>query len=149
MREYDKFLEDFEEFRLRVRTLFKERVSAVYGGGPTSTGEWTPAVDVYETKDRIYLVAEVAGVGLDDVGIEVLGNVLTISGSRPFERKGLSPENYHRMELSYGTFERSFTLPYPVEESQIEAVLSDGVLTVTLPRADAPGGGRRIAIGRG
>jgi HSP20 family protein len=136
MYDHRKFLKEFDELKVRVRHLFEERVSAVYSGGPTSTGEWTPAVDVYETQDRVYLVAEVAGVGLRDIRIEVLGNVLTLKGVRTFGKKGIVSENYHRMEFSYGSFERSFTLPYPVAESGVRAVLKDGVLQVTLPRGD-------------
>lgn len=145
---YRKFLREFEEFSIRARHLFEERASLVHGGGPSSLGEWTPAVDVYETPERLVLVAELAGVRLEDVGVEVLGNVLTLRGSRPFERKGVPAENYQRMEFAYGTFERSFTLPCPVAEEGIEARLHDGVLTVTLPLLGAPGG-RRIAIDAG
>jgi HSP20 family protein len=146
--DYRKFLHEFEQFRIRARHLFEERVSAVYGGGPTSTGEWTPAVDICEAGDRLVLVAELAGVRLEDVSVEVLGNVLTLRGCRPFERKGLSSESFLRMELSYGTFERSFALPYPVAEEGTEAVLRDGVLTVRIPRGDLPRE-RRISVGPG
>ena len=145
MYDYRKFLQEFEEFRIRAQHLFEERVSAVYGGRPLSTGEWTPAVDMYETGDRIILVAELAGVRLEDVRIEVLGNIITISGNRPFERQGVTRENYLRMEFSCGRFERSFALPYPVIDSGVEAVLRDGVLTVTLPLANLPRE-RRIEI---
>jgi HSP20 family protein len=145
VQDYRKFLQEFEEFRLRARHLFEDRVSAVYGGGPTSTGEWTPAVDIYETADRIVLVAELAGVRREDVRLEVLGNVLTLSGSRPFGRPGLPTESHHRMEFAYGTFERSFALPYPVADAGVEAVLADGLLTVSLPRGDQPRE-RRIAV---
>lgn len=148
MDDYRKFLRDFEEFRIRARHLFEERVSALYGGGPTSSGEWTPAVDVYETADRLVLVAELAAVQLEDVRIEVVGNILTVRGERPFERKGFSAEHCRRMEIGYGRFERSFTLPYPVRADGIEAVLRDGVLTVSLPREAAPPS-RRISVGAG
>lgn len=144
MYDYRKFLREFEEFRIRARHLFEERVSAVSGVGPTSTGEWTPAVDVYETGDRVVLVAEVAGVRLEDVRLEVLGRVLTLRGERSLAgRRG--GEQYQRMEFSSGAFERAFALPYPVVEDQVAAVLRDGVLTVTLPRRGRPQE-RRIAI---
>ena len=71
---------------------------------------------------------------LHDLGVEVRGRVVTLRGSRPFTRKGISSENYYRMERSYGTFERSFTLPCDVSDSQVKAVLRDGVLTVRLHR---------------
>lgn len=145
MYDYRKFLREFEEFRIRARHLFEERVSAVSGIGPTSSGEWTPAVDVYETGDRVVLVAEIAGVSLEDVRLEVLGRVLSLSGRRPFGGRRSGGEQYLRMEFPSGVFERSFALPYPVVEDQVAAVLRDGVLTVTLPRRDRPQE-RRIEI---
>jgi HSP20 family protein len=143
-----KSLQSFEEFRIRARHLFEERVSAGYGSCPTSTGEWTPAVDVYEAGDRIVLVAELAGVRREDVRLEVRDDVLTLSGTRPFDRSGRPAESYQRMEVAYGAFERSFKLPCPVDEGGVTAVLRNGVLTVTLPRGDRPGG-RRIEVGAG
>lgn len=149
MYDYRKFLQEFEEFKIRARHLFEERVSAVYGGGPTSTGEWTPAVDIYETGEKIVLVAELAGVRLEEIRLEVLGNVLTLCGKRPFEKKGLAGENYLRMEFAYGTFERSFALPYAVADEGVEAVLRDGLLQVSLPRGGVPTRERLIEIGAG
>lgn len=134
--DYGKFLQEFEEFRMRARHFFDERLGPVSGEGPTAAGEWTPAVDVYETPDRIVLTAEIAGVRREDVSIEVLGNVLTLRGSRPPGRAGVAAESYLRMEVPSGGFERSFTLPCPVVAEGVEAVLCGGVLKVTVPRRD-------------
>jgi len=136
---YKKFLKNIEELKFRERHLYAERVTAIYGGGATSTGEWTPAVDVFETKENFFLVAEVAGLGEEDVRIEVAENVVTLRGERPFTRKGVSSEHYYRMEFSYGSFERSFTLPCAVDASDVKAVLRDGILTVELPRCGSEG----------
>jgi HSP20 family protein len=143
---YRKNLKEFAKSHLRERHLYVERITAVYGEGPTSTGEWTPAVDVYEIGNCIVLVAEVAGLRREDLRLEASGNVLTLKGFRPFAPTGVSPENYYRMELSYGNFERSFTLPCAVREENIEALLSDGVLTVTIPLAPV-GENREIVPG--
>jgi len=132
--DYKKFLKNFEELKFREQHLYAERVTAVYGGGVTSTGEWTPAVDVFETKESFFLVAEVAGLGKEDVRIEVAENIVTLRGERPFTRKGVLSEYYYRMEFSYGSFERSFSLPCAVDASDVKAVLKEGVLTVKLPR---------------
>ena len=132
---YRRIRQDSGELRVQGGRLYAERMTAEYSGGITSTGEWTPAVDVYETADCLYLVAEVAGLGEKDLSVQVRGRVVTLRGRRPFARKGVSSENYYRMERSYGTFERSFTLPCPVSDSQVRAVLRDGVLTVRLQRA--------------
>lgn len=148
MHDYRRFLQEFEEFRIRARHLFEERVCASSGDGPATTGEWAPAVDVYETADTIVLTAEIAGVRREDVSIEILGNVLTLRGGRPPGRTGAAEENCLRMEVLSGGFERSFTLPCAVVPEGVEAVLSDGVLTVTVPRREAPQG-RRIAVQTG
>jgi len=133
--DYRKLLRDLEKLRFREGRLYAERVTAAYGGG-ASTGEWTPAVDLYEEGDCYYLVAEVAGVRQGEVGVEVAGRNLTLRGLRPFDVKGIDSEHYYRMECSYGSFERSFTLPKAVDESRVQALLKDGVLTVKLPRAN-------------
>lgn len=142
---YKKFLKNIEELKFRERHLYAERVTAVYGGGTTSTGEWTPAVDVFETKENFFLVAEVAGLSEEDVRIEVAENIVTLRGERPFTRRGVSSEHYYRMEFSYGSFERSFTLPCAVDASDVKAVLRDGILTVELPRCGS-GGKKNIDI---
>lgn len=148
MHDYKKFLREFEEFRIRARHLFEERLGAGAGEGAVASGEWIPAVDVFETADRIVLTAEIAGVRREDVTIEVLGNVLTLRGSRPPGRAGVAAESYLRMEVASGGFERSFALPCPVAADRVEAVLRDGVLTVTLPRCDRQDG-RHIAVEAG
>ncbi len=135
--DYRKFLRNLEELKFREQHLYAERVTAVYGGGMTSTGEWTPAIDVYETKESFFLVAEVAGLSEEDIRIEVAENIVALKGERPFTRKGVSSENYYRMEFSYGSFERSFTLPCAVDALEVKAVLKDGILTVKLPRSDS------------
>lgn len=143
--DYRKFLQEFEEFRMRARHLFEERLCPSPGDGSLTSGEWTPAVDVYQTADRLVLTAEIAGVRREDVAIEILGSVLTLRGGRPTGRAGVADESYLRVEIPTGGFERSFTLPCPVVEESVEAALRNGVLTVTVPLRDAPHG-RRIAV---
>jgi HSP20 family protein len=140
-----RFLREFEEFRIRARHLFEERHQAAGIDGRESVGEWTPAVDVYETADRLVLAAEIAGVRREDITIELLGNVLTLRGSRSAERVGVGAEGYLRMEVPSGRFERSFALPGAVAPEGVEAVLRDGVLTVTVTRGKESHG-RRIAV---
>jgi HSP20 family molecular chaperone IbpA len=111
--DYRAFLQEFEEFRIRARHLFEGRHLAASGSGLACAGEWAPAVDVYDTGDAIVLAAEIAGVGREDVGIEVAGSVLTLRGTRPCGRAGAAPESYLRMEVPTGSFERSFRLPWP------------------------------------
>ncbi|HEV8699861.1 MAG TPA: Hsp20/alpha crystallin family protein [Candidatus Polarisedimenticolia bacterium] len=95
-------------------------------------GSWAPAVDIYERDGNIVLKAELAGLDPKDVDIRVENNVLTVRGERKFENE-VKRENFHRVERSYGTFTRSFTLPNAVDTERIKADFKDGVLQVTLP----------------
>ncbi|MEK6790970.1 MAG: Hsp20/alpha crystallin family protein [Deltaproteobacteria bacterium] len=94
---------------------------------------WFPPVDIYETQDSIVLKAEVPGIEISGINIDVDGNVLTLKGERKPSRN-LSEENFHRMERFYGPFVRVFNLPNIVDKSGIKASLKDGVLKITVPK---------------
>jgi HSP20 family protein len=104
------------------------------------TGEsvgWTPACDVYEDDEALLLRFDLAGVDAKQVEIRFENGVLTVRGERKLDREE-KRENYHRLELSYGAFTRSFSLPGTVDAEKIRADARDGILTVTLPkRAEA------------
>lgn len=96
---------------------------------------WTPAVDIAE-RDNEYLVkVELPGVAKDEVKITLESNILTIRGEKKQE-KDEKKGNYHRVERSYGSFQRSFTLPTSVRSENIDATYADGILTITLPKAE-------------
>jgi len=96
---------------------------------------WTPSLDVYEGPDRIVLTAEVPGLTAEEIDVEFSDNVLTISGERTFE--DAPPDGrYHRVERAYGSFSRSVSLPMVVKSEEISAEVVNGVLTVTVPKAD-------------
>lgn len=96
-----------------------------------------PAVNVWtDENEGAVLMAELPGVGPEDVNISVTADTLTIGGTRkPIE--GVTPEQYHRREQNYGEFTRIVQLPYIVDSSQVRASVSKGILQVTLPRAEA------------
>jgi HSP20 family protein len=98
-------------------------------------GSWAPAVDIYEQEGNIVLKAELPGVDPKDVDVRVENNVLTLRGERQFDNE-VKRENYHRVERSYGTFTRSFTLPNVVDTGNIKAEYKDGVLRMTLPKRE-------------
>ena len=100
--------------------------------GGESVG-WTPAVDIYEDEEGLTLRVELAGVEPKDVDIRFENGVLTLRGERKLERED-KRENYHRVELSYGTFTRSFSLPGTIDAEKIRAESKNGVLTVHLPK---------------
>ncbi|UCF30752.1 MAG: Hsp20/alpha crystallin family protein [bacterium] len=97
---------------------------------------WAPPVDIYETKDDIVVNVEVPGIAKDLISVEVKDDVLAIRGERPFE-KGMTKEQYHRMERAYGKFRRSFILGTPVQIDGVRAAYKDGVLEITLPKVEA------------
>lgn len=96
---------------------------------------WIPAVDISEQGNHYVVKMELPGVNKDDVKITVESNVLTIRGEKKQE-KDVKEENYQRIERSYGSFQRSFTLPGTVRNDAIDAIFKEGVLTVTVPKAE-------------
>ena len=94
---------------------------------------WTPACDIYEDEEGVSLRFELAGVDPKDVDVRFENGVLTVKGERKLERED-KRENYHRVERSYGTFTRSFSLPGTVDAEKIKAESKNGILTVTLPK---------------
>ena len=105
-----------------------------FGGDPSvSPWEkgWAPALDVTETKDKLIIKTEIAGVDPKEVDIAIRGDVLTMKGEKKDEREE-KEESYHLMERSYGSFSRSIRLPIEVDENKIKANYKNGVLKITL-----------------
>jgi len=104
-------------------------------GDSTGTTDWVPAADIYETENELVVTLDLPGVDSKMVDVSVENNVLTIRGERrPAEKQS---ENFHRVERSYGAFARSFTLSMQVDADKIRAAYKNGVLTITLPKAEA------------
>ncbi|MDQ2899243.1 MAG: Hsp20/alpha crystallin family protein [Acidobacteriota bacterium] len=103
---------------------------------PRTGRPWSPAVDVVETENDIILKADLPAVNLDDISVNVENQTLTIKGERKFESNG-DNNGYHRIERSYGSFVRSFTLPSIVDNEKVAADYKNGVLTVTIPKKEA------------
>ncbi len=102
-------------------------------------GEFTPTLDVSETKDAVVVKAEVPGIESKEIRVELQGQILTIRGEKKEEKEEKS-ETYYRRERAYGTFARSVRIPVAVDESKVNATFKNGVLTVTLPKtAEAKG----------
>jgi len=94
---------------------------------------WAPAVDIYETENELVLKADLPDINEKDLDVRVENNMLTIRGERKFEEK-VKEDNYLRVERSYGSFSRSFSLPTTVNSEAIKAQYTNGVLTVELPK---------------
>ncbi len=91
------------------------------------------AVDVYETKEKLVVKARTAGVNRDDLDVSISDNTLTIKGTLSSGDE-VDAENYHIQECYWGEFSRTLALPVPVKEDEIEAVLKDGVLSISFTK---------------
>ncbi len=109
------------------------------GGRCENEGLWRearvfPSINILEDGERFFVEAEIPGLSLDDVQVEVNGNELSIRG----ERKTATDEDrtFHHRERGVGSFSRLITLPVDVSPDKVEAVLKDGILTITLPKVE-------------
>src|SRR5918912_1251762 len=140
---YDPFHE-LRSLQDEVNRLFSTNLSRAFGDEGIARGAWVPSVDIYENKDQIVLEAELPGMNREDFDLSIENNVITLRGERRFEKKDDS-DNYHRVERSYGSFTRSFTLPQTVSAEDAKAEYRNGVLRVTLPKREEAKA-RRIEI---
>lgn len=98
-----------------------------------STSRWIPAIDVFEREGNIEIELEAPGIKEEDLKIKIEDGMLIISGERKFEKED-KKENYYRMERSYGSFSRSFSLPDNIERDKIAAKYENGLLKISLPK---------------
>ena len=104
-------------------------------GEEVSNRTWVPPVDIQETADGYRLQAELPGLTRDDINITLENNVLRLTGERKFERDA-KKENFQRIERTYGAFSRAFALPQQVNSEGVQAAFENGVLTITVPKAE-------------
>jgi HSP20 family protein len=119
----------------RFNRLFNETLGNVFGSEELSGRGWNPAVDVYETDHDLVLKAELPGIDPKDVDIRVEDGTLYLKGERKQE-SDVKEGNYHRVERSYGSFTRTFTLPNSVNLDDIKADYKDGVLTLKMAKRE-------------
>jgi HSP20 family protein len=116
-----------------IDRLFDRFQGGVTEESPDSS--WAPAVDIIEEQDHFVVRAELPGVAKKDVKITIDNNVLMLRGEKKLEEEK-EGKNFHRVERSYGSFYRSFTLPTSVVSNKIEASYSDGVLNIIIPKSE-------------
>src|SRR5678816_1634486 len=131
---YDPFRE-LRSLQDEMTRLFSGVVPASFNREEMTHGAWAPNVDIFEDKEHLILEAELPGMKREDFEISVENNVITLSGERKFEKK-TEGDNYHRVERSYGSFTRSFTLPQSVTAEGATADFEGGVLRVALPKRE-------------
>ncbi len=96
---------------------------------------WTPALDLYEDRDNMYVRVELPGMRKEDIDLSLHEGSLSISGERKSDEKYKDAEVY-RSERFFGRFQRTVTLPTPVQVDRVKAQYKDGILTVSLPKAE-------------
>ncbi|PKM13221.1 MAG: heat-shock protein Hsp20 [Gammaproteobacteria bacterium HGW-Gammaproteobacteria-3] len=106
------------------------------GEGSIATAEWAPTVDIKEEKDKFVLHADIPGVKPEDIDVSMENGVLTIKGEKNTEAK-TEKENYKRIERTYGSFYRRFSLPDSANAEAISAKSRHGVLEITIPKQEA------------
>ncbi len=102
---------------------------------PASSRPWSPAVDISETENELVLKADLPEIKLEDLDIQLENGTLTLKGERKFEKSD-KDRGYHRIERSYGSFVRAFSLPEYADAEKVAADYKNGVLTVTVPKKE-------------
>ena len=128
--------EEMDKLQREMNRMFDSANTNRLGDRPINSYDF-PAMNVWTKADSGQVItAEVPGMNVDDLDIKVVGETLTISGSRPAPEED---ENirYHRQERGYGTFTRTIQLPFPIDVDKVEANYEKGVLKIWLPRAES------------
>jgi HSP20 family protein len=123
---------EMERLRREMNALFDQ----VDRGPRLGLATGYPAMNIWANADGVIVTAELPGIDLEDLEISVHNNTLTLRGQRSQEEVG-EDVTYHRRERGTGQFQRTFQLPYEVEANAVEATYTNGVLQITLPRAEA------------
>jgi HSP20 family protein len=126
---------DLNMLQDRMNRLFDDTGRTWRPDEPAATTTWSPAVDIFETEGEIVVKAELPGMERNDIAVNLEKNVLSVKGERRFTKE-TKDDNYHRIERSYGTFSRAFSIPTTVDEEKIKADYKDGVLKIVLPKKE-------------
>ncbi len=142
-------LQDVAVLQNRLNSIFHDFARPEFETESLATGNFVPAVDVYEDAQKLQLRLEVPGIKQEDLDIRVENQTLTVKGERRFQADE-KEENFHRIERRYGSFVRTFTLPQTVDTEQVKADYEHGVLTVSLPKkAEAKPKQIKVGVGTG
>jgi HSP20 family protein len=133
-----------EALRREVDRLFDTHVAEMFGNGDTRRVVWAPRLDVRELDHAFVVEADLPGMRLEDITVSLENNTVVVAGERKATWSNEEGRPTHR-EVTYGAFQRAFTLPTAVNADQVEATYTNGVLTVTIPKA-AEARTKRITI---
>jgi HSP20 family protein len=121
--------------RDEIDRLFESPLNELTTASQQLLSGWLPSIDLYEDRDHLTLRGELPGMRKEDIEISLHGDVLTISGERK-DNERLENAQVLRSERFLGKFQRTLTLPFPVASDKVQAAYKDGMLTVTLPKAE-------------
>jgi HSP20 family protein len=122
------------DLRDEIDRLFEAPLAGLARGTNVLSG-WTPALDVYEDKDNLYVKVELPGMKREDIEVALHDGTLSISGERKSEGK-FEDGDVHRAERFFGRFQRTVGLNAPVASEKVKAQYKDGILTITLPKTE-------------
>ena len=130
-------IRELEDMQNRLSSLLGRRLPLLRDGGEEefTVTEWLPPVDIAEDDKEYTVKAELPGMSKENIKVTVEASVLSITGERKVEKEEKS-KKYHRIERSYGTFTRSFTVPDDASGDKVSAEFKDGVLKVHLPKEE-------------
>ncbi len=126
---------EFEKMENQMRSMQRELRRTLPRYGSPTAGEF-PSVNVWAKEDDAIVTAEIPGVDPEDIDVTVIGNTFTLKGSRKTDDP-TEGESYHRRERWSGNFTRSLELPFNTDADKVDAKFKNGVLYITLPRAEA------------
>ena len=128
-------LKELMALRERVNRLFENALArSSFKEGPTLL-HWTPSVDIFETREKLVLQAELPGLLEKDIDITITDHSLSVTGERAMANE-MHEGNYHRIERAYGTFAIEYPLQIPIAPDRVQATYHLGVLEVSLPKVD-------------
>lgn len=138
----------FDELENRMRTFFESPITPFDETFIAQPIGWIPPMDIAENEKELVLTAELPGLEKEDVEISVENGVLTLRGEKAEQHEEDEPEKkYYLFERTYGSFNRSFTLPRFVDSNKIAAEFEKGILKIRLPKTvEAKNAGRKIEI---
>jgi len=132
--DYTDPFDGLSRLREGLDRLLEDTIGTVARVPTTAPGRWAPRMDISESADAFTITAELPGLSRDDIDIELTGDSLSISGERKRAPR-VAGEQLHRAERPHGPFSRSFSIGVPVDTEGASAKLTDGVLTLEIPKA--------------
>lgn len=127
---------DLEKIQTEMNRLFNMSLSR---DGARDAGlldrAWSPAVDIFDSKDNILVKADIPGLSKDDIDVTVQGDTLIIRGEKKQEKE-VKEKDYARTERFYGNFQRAIRLPAEVDTGKVDAAYKNGVLELVLPKSE-------------